>query len=104
VWSWWHDGSIHLSRWPTLTELGPLPERPGSIYQPVCDALEAVRREKSSAKVSQRASVATMVVSAPEEFADALRVSASDLRSAGNVEQLVIGDASEVTIDVTLAP
>lgn len=104
VWSWWHDDSVHLSAWPTLAELGPLPERPGSIYQPVCDALEAVRREKSSAKVSQRANVATMAVSAPREFADALRASAADLRTAGNIEELVIADASDLAFDVTLAP
>jgi valyl-tRNA synthetase len=103
VWSWWHDGSIHLSVWPTLEELGPLPERPGSIYQPVCDALEAIRREKSSAKVSQRASVTKMVVGAPKVFADALRASSADLRSAGNVEEFIVTDTSELTIDVTLA-
>ena len=103
VWSWWHENSIHLSAWPTQAELGPLPERPGSIYQPVCDALATVRGEKSMAKLSQRAVVTTMVVNAPREFADALRASASDLRSAGNIEELVIDDASELTIDVTLA-
>jgi valyl-tRNA synthetase len=103
VWRWWHDDSVHLSPWPTLDELGPLAENPGSIYQPVCDVLEAIRREKSMAKVSQRASVARLVVSAPAEFATALRSSAADLIAAGNVEEFVVDDASELTVEVTLS-
>ena len=55
VWRWWHDDSVHRASWPTLDELGALRETPGSIYQPVCEVLEAIRREKSNAKVSQRA-------------------------------------------------
>ncbi len=102
VWSWWHESSIHLNAWPTLADLGPLPEPPGSIYRPVCDTLAAVRGEKSSAKVSQRATVTTMTVSAPKEFADALRASAADLRSAGNIEELVVTDSNDLAIDVTL--
>jgi valyl-tRNA synthetase len=102
VWRWWHDDSVHLASWPALDELGPLVENPGSIYQPVCDVLEGIRREKSIAKVSQRAGVARLVVSAPERFAAALRSSAADLIAAGNVEEFVVNDASELTIEVSL--
>ena len=59
--------------------------------------------EKSMAKVSQRASVARLVVSAPAEFATALRSSAADLTAAGNVEEFVVDDASELTVEVTLS-
>jgi valyl-tRNA synthetase len=103
VWRWWHDDSVHLSSWPALEELGPLVENRGSIYQPVCDVLEAIRREKSMAKVSQRAGVARLEVSAPEEFAAALRSSAADLIAAGNVEEFIVNDADELTIEVALA-
>ncbi|MGH3732174.1 MAG: valine--tRNA ligase [Acidimicrobiales bacterium] len=103
VWSWWHEDSVHLSPWPTLDELGVLGERPGSVYLPVCEALEAIRRAKSTAKVSQRAGVARLVVTAPQEFAAALRASSSDLIGAGNVENFEVVDAHELTFDVTLA-
>jgi valyl-tRNA synthetase len=103
VWSWWHDDSVHLSAWPTLEELGPLKEQPGSTYQPVCDVLEAIRREKSTAKVSQRAAVARLLVSAPQEFAEALRASSADLIAAGNIEEFVVTDGDELAIEVTLA-
>jgi valyl-tRNA synthetase len=104
VWHWWHDDSVHLAAWPTIDELGVLAANPGSIYQPVCDALEAIRREKSTAKVSQRAAVARLVVNAPAEFATALRAGARDLIDAGNVTDLVISDASELSFEITLEP
>jgi valyl-tRNA synthetase len=103
VWHWWHDDSVHLAAWPSIEELGTLTKNPGSIYRPVCDALEAIRREKSTAKVSQRAEVARFVVNAPEEFAAALRASANDLAAAGNVHEMTVNDASELSFEITLA-
>jgi valyl-tRNA synthetase len=102
VWRWWHEDSVHRASWPSVDELGPLRERPGSIYQPVCDALEAMRREKSTAKVSQRAGVARLTVAGPEDVDEALRASANDLRAAGNVTELVFDVASELRVDVVL--
>jgi valyl-tRNA synthetase len=103
VWSWWHDSSVHLSAWPTLEELGALKGHAGSTYQPVCDVLEAIRREKSTAKVSQRAAVARLLVSAPETFAESLRASSADLIAAGNIDEFVVTDGNDLTIEVTLA-
>jgi len=102
VWHWWHDDSVHLASWPTLHELGPLSVDPGSVYQPVCEALEAIRRAKSTAKVSQRAEVAQMVVNAPEEFVAALQLAQNDLIAAGNVSELLMNNAGELAFDVTL--
>ncbi len=102
VWRWWHAESVHRSSWPSVDELGSLSERPGSIYQPVCDALEAVRREKSTAKVSQRAGVARLVVTGPDDIAEALRAGANDLRAAGNVTDLVIEVGTEFRVEVVL--
>jgi valyl-tRNA synthetase len=103
VWHWWHDDSVHLAAWPSVDELGTLSVDPGSIYRPVCDALEALRREKSTAKVSQRAQVERFIVNAPEEIAAALRASASDLVAAGNVHEMVVQVADELSFEITLA-
>jgi valyl-tRNA synthetase len=102
VWRWWHEGSVHLAPWPTTAELGTLSVDPGSIYHPLGATLEAIRREKSTAKVSQRTSVARLVVHAPEEFASALRKGANDLVAAGNVEEFIVLDANELSFEVTL--
>ncbi|HVB51762.1 MAG TPA: valine--tRNA ligase [Acidimicrobiales bacterium] len=102
VWHWWHDDSVHLVTWPTLDELGPLVSGPGTIYGPTCEVLESLRREKSTQKVSQRAGVAQLSVSAPEQYAAAIRASANDLIDAGNVHDLLVTDAVELTVIVTL--
>jgi valyl-tRNA synthetase len=103
VWRWWHEDSVHLAPWPALQELGPLGADPGSVYQPVCDVLEVIRREKSTAKVSQRAGVARLVVSGPEEFVRAIRESGADVIAAGNVHELVVVNTDDLLIEVSLA-
>jgi valyl-tRNA synthetase len=102
VWHWWHDDSVHTSQWPRLEELGTQKSSPGSIYAPVCEVLEAIRREKSTAKVSQRAGVKRLLVNAPEAFASAIRSGSNDLIAAGNVRELDVVEAEELLIVVTL--
>ncbi|MHB2028752.1 MAG: valine--tRNA ligase [Acidimicrobiales bacterium] len=103
VWRWWHEGSVHRAPWPSVEELGPLGVDPGSFFQPVRDTLEALRREKSTAKVSQRANVASLEVRAPKEFAAALEACRNDLVAAGGVLAFNVEVASDVSFVVTLA-
>jgi valyl-tRNA synthetase len=105
VWSWWHEGSIHLTHWPNLEELAGLevPERVGFVYRSVGEVLEAIRREKSEAKRSQRAPVQLVHASGPEEWVAAIRVGESDLQDAGAVEAFAYGDAADVAVNVALA-
>ena len=105
VWSWWHDGSIHLATWPSLDELDRLeqPERTGFIYQSVGEVLEAIRREKSEAKLSQRAVVQLVHARGPEEWVAAIRVSERDLQDAGTVQAFTYDETSDVSVSVTLA-
>jgi hypothetical protein len=42
------------------------------------------------------------MVSGPEEFASAIRVSGADLIAAGNVSELVVVDANELLVEVSL--
>jgi valyl-tRNA synthetase len=55
VWSWWHDGSVHRTSWPTVDEVpaGGDPAVLGSVGA----ALAVVRKAKSEAKVGMRAEV-----------------------------------------------
>ena len=86
VWSWWHDGSVHVTSWPTRLELGdtsPLPD-----LAAISDVLVAVRRAKTEAKSSQRAPVSRLTVRAPEA---ALLVAAQpDLIDTLTVGELVL--------------
>jgi valyl-tRNA synthetase len=103
VWQWWHVTSVHTSSWPTVAELPALDGAPsGSLYRPVCEVLEAIRREKSSAKVSQRAEVASVSVRAPAAFLDGVRSGEDDLKAAGAVRLLTMEEADDISFVVTL--
>jgi valyl-tRNA synthetase len=105
VWRWWHTDSVHRAPWPNVDELtSPRgSDRPGAVYATVCDVLEAIRREKSTAKVSQRAEVARCVVAGPPELLDAVRSALADLAKAGGVLEWQFVDAHELAVTTTLA-
>ena len=105
VWRWWHEDSVHLAAWPSVDELGPMAgeSKPGSVYSPICEVLEAIRREKSTAKVSQRARVSLCAVTGPSALLDVVRAGEDDLAKAGGVAKWQLSESSDVTITVTLA-
>ena len=102
VWRWWHDDSVHLAAWPTLSELGDAP-RATDAYAAVGQVLEAVRREKSTQKVSQRKEVAELVVAGPGELLETIQLGQRDLVDAGGVRSVVYEEAPEFGVRVTLA-
>jgi valyl-tRNA synthetase len=109
VWSWWHDGSVHLAPWPSVEELGDVPAAsdggsPGP-YRLLVEVLGAVRRAKTDAKVSQRAVVARCALTGPESDLALIVEAADDLRAAGSIEELVTTSGPEATtlVEVTLA-
>ncbi|MFW5469799.1 valine--tRNA ligase [Knoellia sp. CPCC 206435] len=86
VWSWWHDGSVHLTSWPTVEEvrLDGEPADPAMLGA-VGAALATVRKSKSEAKLSMRAEVARIVLGGPEALLDHVRAGEADLRAAGKI-------------------
>ena len=104
AWRWWHEGSVHRAAWPDRSEFTHEPlDEPGSITGPVGQVLEAIRRAKSTAKVSQRAAVARVMVSAPPDFIGALAAAEGDLAAAGSVAAFAYLDGDELAVDVELA-
>jgi valyl-tRNA synthetase len=105
VWHWWHEDSIHVASWPSVDELalGPRDTALGSTYDPTCEVLEAIRREKSVSKVSQRAGVALCVVSGDEATLKAIQAAQDDLSRAGGVLQWQFTSGEELSVIVTLA-
>jgi valyl-tRNA synthetase len=103
VWRWWHDTSVHRAAWPTVTELGDAPAASG-VYAAVNEVIEAVRREKSTAKVSQRRAVSNLTVAEPAYFLELVRLGAPDLVDAGAIEAIDYVVADDLTVTVTLAP
>ena len=90
VWSWWQDGSIHRARWP---EPGELRELAGPADPAVLDAasaaIAAVRGAKSAARLSVRAPVRQLVISAGDADLARIRAVLGDVQAAGKVEQVL---------------
>ena len=104
VWHWWHEDSVHRSSWPTMHEFGTSATHvPTDTYASACVVLESIRRAKSTAKVSQRAEVATCTVSGPDGFLAAVRSGEDDVRAAGAVREFAYVSAAAVDVAVTLA-
>ena len=102
VWSWWQAGSVHLAPWP-----GPVGVTGDqAALDAVCEVLAQVRRAKTEAKVSQRAAVDRVAVTAPTDVLARLRVGEDDLREAGSIARLDLSgsDANGIAVTVELAP
>jgi valyl-tRNA synthetase len=106
AWSWWQEGSVHRSSWPTADELVPAGAQspagaglPGAgdpgLLTSVAMALAGLRGAKSQAKVSQRTPVLRAVVQGPQAELERVRAGADDLRAAGRVRSLELVEAGE---------
>ena len=102
TWSWFRDGSIHRSAWPTVDEL---PEADTKLMDDVASALIAVRGAKSNAKVSMRTEVTKAAFSGPAEVLERLRTIEGDLRAVGRIvgEVTWTDGGDELAVDVELA-
>jgi len=104
AWSWWQEGSIHRAPWPDPGELhtAAVGADPGRIHAVTAGAeaarvldaasaaIAAVRGAKSAARLSMRAPVRKLVVSAGEDDITAVRAVLRDVQAAGQVEQIVV--------------
>ena len=85
------SGSIHLANWPTTQETLAdfvASDDATSLLDATCVVLAAVRRAKTEAKVSQRAEVSQLVVTAPTATIDLLEANILDLRNAGALQEI----------------
>ena len=101
VWSWWQDGSIHRSSWPSVDELPGTGD--AAVVDDVAAALSLVRRAKSEAKVSMKAEVDLVVISGPDEMLARVRAAEADLKAAGRIERIDYTSADTLDVTVTLA-
>ena len=95
VWSWTHEGSVHVADWPTP---GALSERTG-LRPLVSEALIGIRRTKTDAKVSQKTIVTSATLVGPAILAGAI----DDLKAVGKILSLTFVEGSDVLVtDVVL--
>ncbi|HEY6749411.1 MAG TPA: valine--tRNA ligase [Mycobacteriales bacterium] len=105
VWSWWRDGSVHTAPWPAA---GPLRAAAGTV-DPLLPELSSwvlgeVRKAKSVAQVSMRATVERLTVQVDEGHAVTLRAAAVDLALAAGATHLELDPtATEPAVEVVLS-
>ena len=97
AWSWWQQGSVHLSDWPTPNELteyssGSDPK----LMTSASEALMGIRKSKSDQQLSMKAEIESIRIASAN--AAGLSSIADDLRSVGKIEKLEIvsGETTEV--------
>ncbi len=99
-WSWWNDGSVHAAAWPSTTGLGG----DAKLVDPIIEVLTLVRRAKTEAKVSQRAEVTSVTVSAADDLHSAIELGRADLADAGTIKEFRVVAGQDLSCDVILAP
>jgi valyl-tRNA synthetase len=90
VWSWWKDGSIHKSPWPTRAELDTLladgsseyRQKDQKTYEWATDVLFEVRKQRSEAKQPMRVPITMVTVRAEAEATALMPDVEPDLKSA----------------------
>ncbi|GGR99876.1 valine--tRNA ligase [Streptomyces aureoverticillatus] len=84
IWSWYEEGSVHRSAWPSADRLRA-PGDDTAVLATASEVIAAVRKAKSLAKLSMRAEVGEVVVHARRGTLDRFALAEPDVRAAGRV-------------------
>jgi valyl-tRNA synthetase len=107
VWSWFNNGSIHLTSWPTQDELTAASAGGDrALVEVLAAAISAVRKVKSEAKVSMRAEVATATFHGAAQDLERIRLAQADLIAAGRIAEVKyqpVAEAAYIEVDAVLA-
>jgi len=101
VWSWWRTGSVHTAQWPTSAPLRAAGDGgDAELLRAAGDALAALRRVKSEAKVTQRTTYAHARLQLPSEDVERIGRVLGDLRAAAHVRGTmeIAGGATEASV------
>jgi len=112
VWSWWQEGSVHRSSWPTAAELGggaAMGSEPQSGLLGTAAALiGTIRKAKSDAKLSMRTEVAKATIYATADSLPHVQAVLGDVAAAGRLLHTDIvcadgtRDCGQLSVDLSL--
>ena len=98
VWSWWKDGSVHTSSWPTADEVPA--DGDVDLMTDVSAALIELRGVKSTHKVPMRTPILSARISAPASVIANLEAVKSDLAKTESFTFVEGGE--ELSLDAEL--
>ncbi len=102
AWSWWHEGSVHQSVWPSASELATK-EADDSVVRIATQLLGEIRKAKSAASLSMKAEVAIATVHGDETVLRVLDLTKTDIAAAGRVETFDTHDGESLAVYVKFA-
>jgi valyl-tRNA synthetase len=91
VWSWWQEGSVHISAWPEVEEIS---FTDSSLMRTASSALILIRKSKSDVKLSMKAEIETAELAGPEH----LSLIKEDLMAVGKIRELQLSVAQELKL------
>ena len=104
TWSWWHEDSVHTSRWPTADEienvLGSPSEQDSRVYQRTSEILADIRKRKTERQLSPGAPLQFVAISSPDALEGMLGQAGADLQAASRAQTLLFRTASSYEIDL----
>jgi valyl-tRNA synthetase len=95
VWSWWQEGSIHLTSWPVASVDVATPEQDPRVLDAVAEVLAGIRGAKSNAQVSMKTEVSKVEVSGPADRLALAAQAEADLRAAGRITGEIVWSPDE---------
>ena len=99
TWSWFNKDSIHTNHWPNLQSLQELSAHGDvAVLATATQALRMIRKAKSEAKLSMKATVLTAVFTGTPQMLQHLDTVATDLKAAGSIEGLNTVNAPDSTV------
>ncbi|GAA1599257.1 valine--tRNA ligase [Kribbella sancticallisti] len=105
VWSWWQEGSIHRTSWPTAAVDIASTEHDPAVLDAVAEVLAGIRGAKSTAQVSMKTEVSKVEVSGPATRLTLAEQAEVDLRAAGRITGEIVwspDDSDSVSVIATL--
>jgi valyl-tRNA synthetase len=98
AWNWWHDSSVHVAPWPI-----PVGFADDGLLDAPLQVLSLVRRAKTEAKVSQKAVVDTLVVTASDIEVAAITAARTDLTNAGSITHFSYNSGAPLACEIVLS-
>ena len=117
VWSWWREGSVHQAPWPQVDAVRaqavhgipeeqqlPMAATSAPMLEAVGEALSALRKVKSEAKVKQKTVIESVELRVPESKVPAVEFTRGDLEATARVEKMAIVTVPDKDADGQVAP